>query len=217
MKAGDTINGIVVKSVEKKEIKGVKRSFAACTCHCSNEFTCQVYDLASGATKSCGCLQKLAARKQGLKNRKHGLRQHRLYNSWSHMHRRCREHPAYEGRGITVCEEWTEFEPFYNWAMSNGWKIGLSIERLNNAGDYAPKNCMWATKIQQNNNTRKNVKVTIFGETKTIAQWSRDNRCVVTYDTLDARIRQKWEPELAIACPANVFSSYEAAKKYFKP
>lgn len=80
-----------------------------------------------------------------------------LYNSWQGMKGRClrEKNPKYKrygGRGIKVCEEWMNIEGFYDWALKSGWKEGLSIDRINNDGNYEPSNCRW---ISHSENSRK--------------------------------------------------------------
>lgn len=80
-----------------------------------------------------------------------------LYNSWQNMKQRCLNpnHPKYKrygGRGISVCEDWLKIENFSKWAVENGWKSGMTIDRINNDGNYCPENCKW---ISASENSRK--------------------------------------------------------------
>ena len=95
----------------------------------------------------------------------------------------------YGGRGITVCDEWkNSFVEFAKWAMKNGYKDDLTIDRIDNNGNYEPSNCRWATKAEQARNTRKNKFFTYNGETKIISEWSRILEIPQT--TLFRRIKQ---------------------------
>lgn len=91
---------------------------------------------------------------------KHGLRRHPLYSVWCGMKQRCNypkhvDYPRYGGRFIAVSREWSEFLPFYSWAIKNGWEKGLSLDRIDNDGDYTPGNCRWATYKTQAANRRR--------------------------------------------------------------
>lgn len=90
---------------------------------------------------------------------KHGLIAHPLYDVWSQMKSRCenpnnKNYPGWGGRGIRVYSEWHEFKPFFEWAISNGYESGLTIDRRDNDGDYEPSNCRFVTTLVQNNNRR---------------------------------------------------------------
>lgn len=92
-------------------------------------------------------------------NRIHGLTHTRIYQCWADMKQRCfnpnhKWYPRYGGRGITVCNEWLDFIPFYNWALANGYSDDLTIDRINNDWNYEPSNCRWATQQEQSLNKK---------------------------------------------------------------
>lgn len=87
-----------------------------------------------------------------------------LYNSWQNMKQRCTNpnHPKYKrygGRGIKICDEWLDIIGFMNWANKNGWKDGLTIDRIDNNGDYCPENCRWVT-VSDNSRRKITTKIT---------------------------------------------------------
>ena len=137
-----------------------------CRCDCGNEIICRLPNLKSGTTKSCGCYRKFVS-----SNRRdcHHLQNTRIYRIWCGMKRRCynkhNEHfDRYGGRGIIVCDEWkTDFMNFYDWAMSNGYDDKLSIDRINNEGNYEPSNCRWANQKQQIVNSTAAIKCSLGG------------------------------------------------------
>ncbi len=114
----------------------------------------------------------------------------------------CKDYTNYGGRGITVCSVWqNDFEVFRTWALANGCNNDRSLDRIDNDGDYSPENCRWATITEQNRNTRRVLRLTVFDETKTLSEWAEDPRCQVSYFTLRQRIVYLgWEPEAALLC-----------------
>lgn len=174
-----------------------------CKCDCGNEIITETHRLVTGKTRSCGCL------KQEGNNRRHGKCYSRLNRIYRKMKQRCfninnPRYSDYGGRGITVCEEWlgeNGFENFYEWSMNNGYQDDLSIDRLDNDGNYEPDNCRWTTVKEQVRNTRRNIFITANGETHTLAEWSEITG--IRYTKLLARIRKlKWEPERALELEA---------------
>lgn len=145
-------------------------------CDCGGVTIVPGSNLTQGATQSCGCLQRERTSKA---NFKHGDAQSVLNNKWFRMKRRClnpkdKRYAAYGGRGITICEEWMDYVNFQQWAKDSGYEDGLSIERINNDGNYEPSNCRWIPMIEQSKNTRKSHKVTFKGRTQILADWARE-------------------------------------------
>lgn len=175
---------------------GVHRRYR-CMCDCGSTVDVLKEHLTSGRTKSCGCLKG--------REKTHGEIHTRLYRIWGNMVNRCtnQNNPAwyrYGGRGITVCDEWKNYEAFRDWAVSNGYRDDLTIDRVDNDKGYSSSNCRWATVTEQNNNTRRNHLLSYNGETKTMAEWSCELE--IPYKTLHRRIKSlHWDVEKALTQP----------------
>lgn len=108
----------------------------------------------------------------------HNMTGTRLYRIWKSMRSRCNNHHTkqykdYGGRGITICEEWDLFENFYQWSMQNGYEESLTIDRINNNGNYSPDNCRWITTLEQNQNRRNSITVFFDGKPYTPTELSK--------------------------------------------
>lgn len=152
------------------------RSRSLCQCSCGAKVEVNNYDLRSGNTRSCGCLQRTRTSES---NRTHGGSRTRLYHIWTNMKERCywSANPAYKNygaRGIQMCPEWKDdFKSFHDWAVSNGYGKSLTIERRNVDLGYSPDNCCWIPRVNQAKNRTMNRYVTIDGETMCLAEAAR--------------------------------------------
>jgi len=125
---------------------------------------------------------------------KHGMEHTPLCNSYRNMLARCynknrKDYKFYGARGIKVCAEWRNSSvKFFNWAFAHGWTLGLTLDRIDVNGDYAPDNCRWVDLKTQCNNRRSNTFCTYKGESKTLTQWCQE--LGLNYDTVRRRIRR---------------------------
>ena len=147
-----------------------------CKCDCGKKKSVLASCLKAGQTTSCGCF---ASEQKSKRSRTHGIgNSDRLYRIWSGMKSRCysqsdRNFKRYGARGIEVCQEWqTDFLSFRGWALSNGYKDDLTVDRIDNNGPYSPSNCRWVDKAVQNNNRRSNAFIAYGGTTHTISEWA---------------------------------------------
>lgn len=131
-------------------------------CDCGNLKEVYLSNLTRGNTTSCGCIWK-----QSIMS--HGLTHSRLYHIYDNIFARCyrqshRSYKYYGGRGITICDEWlNDKENFFKWAINNGYKDDLTIDRIDVNGNYEPNNCRWVDVATQNRNYRRNINITIDG------------------------------------------------------
>lgn len=196
--AGDTYNYLTV--IEKSYSKN-KRVMWKCLCECGNYKYVSSSDLLSSNVKSCGC-HKYAHQKHGDNRALTG--QTRLYRIWAAMKNRSknkshRYYKIYGEAGILVCNEWMEYIPFKEWALSNGYSEDLSIDRIDVHKGYYPENCRWANAITQANNTTRNHFIKIGEENKTIAEWSRESG--IPAGVIWSRIHLGWDNESSVFKP----------------
>lgn len=150
-------------------------------------------------------------------NPTHGLSKTRLHRIWHSMYCRCyypstNQYKNYGGRGIKVCDEWKKVEGFlrfYKWALENGYKENLTLDRINVNGNYEPSNCRWITHKEQSNNRTNNVYYTFNGKTQTSKQWCDEYN--ILQNTFKDRLDRGWTLEQALT-----ISTKGKYKKVFK-
>ncbi len=211
MKKENLLNQRFGRLVVVEELPKQKRNaFWKCKCDCGNYSSCTSGNLKSGKIVSCGCLklEKLLQR-----STTHNQRHTHLYEVWKSMKQRCynpnlKSYKNWGARGIKICDEWlNDFQSFYDWSYANGYstenqkneKLKLTIDRIDNNGNYEPSNCRWVNRKTQASNMRTTKLITINGETKCLAEWFRHyNLCSWTYYT---RIKYGWSVEEALTKP----------------
>lgn len=185
------------------------KAYWLCKCDCGNLVVVCGCKLKSGETQSCGCIRKEILSKR---RKKHGITKKSLHNAWINMKTRCKnpnyiEYDRYGGRGITYCKEWENFENFMTWALNNGYqelkdskgRTKLSLDRIDNNGNYEPSNCRWATTKEQNRN--KNVaKYNYNGKLYCLVELAELS--TVTTDTIRRRIKNGFTIKEAVETPS---------------
>lgn len=170
-----------------------------CECDCGNQIEVSTNSLHKGNTKSCGCLYRDYINNLRPNAIKHGDSKTRLYNIWRDMKLRCYNekqtgYKNYGARGIKLCDEWlNDFISFKNWAIDAGYQNDLTLDRLDNDGDYEPSNCKWSTPKEQSNHKRNNRCLEYRGEKHTIAEWS--NLTGIAYHLIWNRLKNGWSVE----------------------
>lgn len=171
-----------------------------CRCSCGAEKLISGSSLKAGFTKSCGCYFLEVAAEKGRKKATHGMTKSKAYKSWSGMRRRCyatsdKKYHLYGGRGICVCQRW--LESFSNFLADMGEPCpNQTLDRIDVNGDYCPTNCRWATQLEQQNNRRNNVFISLGGERLTIAQYARKHN--LNEDKIQQRLARGWSVERAV-------------------
>lgn len=162
-------------------------------CDCGKTTTTSGGLVRRGFVKSCGCAQ----------NRTHLCTKSPVFDVWRGMMRRCDVpteigYKNYGGRGISVCERWRDVKLFIA-DMQPTYRPGLSIDRINNDGNYEPSNCRWTDMKTQRRNTRFNLWATILGVTKCASEWAEI--AGLPRQRTSHRIRDGWDPILALVVP----------------
>jgi hypothetical protein len=171
-----------------------------CQCECGTRREVGVRSLRDGSSASCGCLRLERARAVMVRHARTGTREHRI---WLAMKQRCLNprhaaYPFYGGRGIQICPVWqTDFTAFLR--DMGECPPGMSLDRINNDGNYEPGNCRWVTRHEQMRNTRRNLWVTIGDRTQCVEDWARE--VGLDPETLRHRFHQGWSPEAIVYTP----------------
>jgi len=211
---GDRFSRLKVIAITKNKDN---RTRYKCECDCGNVVCVEARFLFNGDSMSCGCFARETFIKR---NTKHGGSKTRVYKIWEGMKARCNNsnNPSFEyygKRNISICDEWEkEFMNFYSWAMSNGYRDDLTIERINNDGNYEPSNCKWATPKEQNNNTRHNRIVEYEGNKFNLTQLSEKYN--IPFSVLKHRLNKNWGINVAIKTPVrnkNIMLDYNGMTK----
>lgn len=209
IESGTKFGKLTVLNIDHKGTD--RRYYYHCLCDCGNECVVRSNALTTGNTKSCGCLIKDS------RNKKHGLKNTRLYRIWSGMKNRCKDHnnPSfirYGGKGVTICKEWEDFIVFYDWSMNNGYSDNLSIDRIDVNGNYEPQNCRWATPKEQSDNKGCNIIIELNGKKQDLQQWC--DELGFKRSTINTRVRMcGWSYEKALTTPVRKHKNYRRYEK----
>lgn len=178
-----------------------KKRLWLCDCECGKTVRATSRAIATGNTKSCGCLRK---ERIGAQRRTHGKSKSLEYQNWCAIKSRCdnpdnQDYALYGGRGITVCDRWANsFENFLEDMGQRPFK-SATVDRKDPSGNYTPDNCKWATQKQQCRNKRNNRLLTANGETLPICEWAE--RSGVSQGTIWSRLSLGWSEEEAATLP----------------
>lgn len=176
------------------------RAIWRCLCTCGKDTAVTAKNLRNGHTRSCGCLLREVLASRESPTLRHGMTGMSIHKAWISMRSRCFDsrnpcYPSYGGRGIRICKRWDSFEQF---AKDMGQHPGrsFSLDRIDNNGNYTPKNCRWATRKEQQRNRRCNHEITVRGRKATIAEWAEITG--ISKSTIRMRIMRGVPPTQAV-------------------
>jgi len=179
-------------------------------CDCGKEKSASGKDVRCGHIKSCGCISSeiLMAR-----NVTHGMSKTPEYVAWCKMRDRCnresgKDYKDYGGRGIKVCDEWSDFTAFYNY-IGDRPSAKHSLDRIDVNGNYEPGNVRWATPMTQGNNTRRNRFLVFNSVRKTVSEWSADTG--LSLCAIHSRLDRNWDVEKTLTTPVRKMTIREGA------
>ncbi len=150
------------------------RAYWVCRCDCGGSHTVAAIHLKNGLIQSCGCLKRERTQARSLK---HGQAHTSTYGAWCSMKARCQQpqhknYAAYGGRGITVCERWSQsFQAFLDDMGTR--PAGYTLDRRDNDKGYSPENCRWATRLEQTSNRRNTRFVILTGKRMPVSEAAR--------------------------------------------
>jgi len=182
-------------------------------CVCGSKMDTRVCHLLSGATRSCGCLNRELLSRRAT----HRMTMSTEYQIWNGMYTRCtnkrrRGYKNYGGRGITVDSRWLKFENFYA-DMGPRPSLKHTLDRYpDNDGPYSKANCRWATKQQQTRNTRRNYLITISGRTQCMTDWAKE--CGVKMGTVWQRLYRGWPAIQALGLEARTMGIHKSHERH---
>lgn len=170
---------------ENGKINPHKRKYIIkCKCDCGNYYYTNKDQLLNDKVHSCGCeksqrlseMNSFYSQKYEDKDSQPSSLYNSLYHSWTAMKHRClsendEHYEYYGGRGIVIYDDWLDYNKFKQWALQNGWKNGLTIDRKDFNGNYEPSNCRWVTMKTQHNNTSRSKMLTYHGKTQSLRLW----------------------------------------------
>lgn len=194
---GEKYNRWTVLSLDRIENK---KAFWLCQCECGTKKVVSSSSLRCGSSKSCGCLHN-----DNVVRKINGLSKTKLYTNYANIKQRCYNpkfplYKNYGARGIIMCEEWlNDFMNFYNWAIQNGYKEGLTIDRIDVSGNYEPNNCRWIPMKEQYHNRTDNIYYIVNNEKKCLAELCKEYN--MPYKTVRKRLERNYDIISALKTP----------------